>query len=106
MLLLDDVMPRRQKIKQEVQEMEALPAVHLSTKKSLRVANLLLLLLLDGSYSAILFLNIHIDKRHMQAYTYRYTLIRKQTTDSRFFLAFLLSSPISLLLLPPFQVQF
>src|SRR5919107_2038377 len=87
MLLLDEVMPRRQKTKQEVQEMEALPAVHLSTKKSLRVANLLLLLL-DGSYSAILFLNIHIDKRHMQAYTSRHTLIRKQTTDSRFFLAF------------------
>jgi hypothetical protein len=83
-------MPRRQKTKQEVQAMEALLAVHLSTKKSLRVANLLLL---DGSYSAILFLNIHIDKRHMQAYTSRPTLIRKQTTDSRFFLAFLLSSP-------------
>jgi hypothetical protein len=83
-------MPRRQKTKQEVQAMEALLAVHLSTKKSLRVANLLLL---DGSYSAILFLNIHIDKRHMQAYTSRHTLIRKQTTDFRFFLAFLLSSP-------------
>ena len=64
--------------------MEGLLAVHLSTKKNLRVANHLRL---AGSYTAVLFLNVHVNKHHSKR-THIDTLIHTQTTDSSFFLLF------------------